>query len=992
MKTNKCELVKLARPAVSAAALGLAYGLWAASPVLKDGVLTYEVAATDTETKAFSSYGAVSKVVKTGAGVLDVSADNSAYAGTVEIEEGSACMKNGNALGGKSATVYVRNGASLRTDYVSAQSDRTINCPVHIVGDGPDHKGAIYCTNASMGDNMFQDSVYLDGPATVGGSSRFGFYAVMNGHTLTNAIAVGQHIFRGVNASAPGHVVYTGSGIHVVSGSFNGSEANTFTIATSGGRLGWWNSGVAPAWTLLVKENGGLSGGNGSSETVNCWGGPIVIDRGRTLTLGSYNNNCSSGAKGVISGEGGVTCNGNDANFLGYLFSANTYTGATKVTRGTLVAKANKSIPEASPITLDGGSLRYVLDSGCWELSEVYRRLAKTSVPNGSVRLWTSNGQNVTDALGFTLQSANMGIGHDGPGALTTTGKIVGGVLNNWAGTWTISPTEPGSSATRVRLLDNASGKMVFKDAGYWYFGTATSEVGSANTPRLVLDDTAFGGKETTGGSSRGAILNVANAQNTRGVVELIGDKASMTNFINLGNAAKSVGAVYQNGGTVLMSCNSTADGHWGGGGYGFYDVAKGKLSVGHCLNMGYVGDGSRGTAVLRVSGGKVTLGGDLFVNCGATGVVHMTSGEISCATSNLRLGQRQWSDGGARGLGIFTVDGENAVASLNCLSLGQRPDPSFGVANINRGVLAVKTAIGRMPTNFGDTFYTEANQPKGYVNFNGGTLRALASIGFFSTEALTKPTKVTAFEGGATFDANGFSATVNQPVEAPTGCGVTSIDLPAEFVQTGWLGPQHVAIFGGSGHGATAITDFDQASGKITKIIVTSPGQGYQEGDVVTAAIPNASNNGVLACTAHVSALVSGGLTVTNSSATAGTVTLKEVNTYAGATVVAAGTLKLGVAGAIPAGSAVTVVAGKGVLDLNGFAWPTGSTLTVDCGSLPLAPANFAQRHLTLVKGIGATMPTVTNLDSLPYPWTVELRNGNLTACCKVGMMIQLK
>ena len=27
--------------------------------------------------------------------------------------------------------------------------------------------------------------------------------------------------------------------------------------------------------------------------------------------------------------------------------------------------------------------------------------------------------------------------------------------------------------------------------------------------------------------------------------------------------------------------------------------------------------------------------------------------------------------------------------------------------------------------------------------------------------------------------------------------------------------------------------------------------------------------------------------------------------------------------------------------------------------------------------------MPTVTNLDSLPYPWTVELRNGDLTASC---------
>lgn len=963
------------------------------APTLNDGVLTYDVEESETETATFASHGAVTKVVKKGAGTLVVSADNSAFAGTVEVAEGVLSMSNGNAAGGKSTTVYVRSGAQLKTTYASAQSDKTIYCPVHIDGDGPDHKGAIYCTNTSMGDNMFQGSVYLDGPATIGGSSRFGFYVVMNGHTLTNAVP-GEHIFRGVNDTNPGHIVYAALGTMVISGSLNGSAANTLTLAKSGTKLGWWNSSIAPAWTLKLEENGSIAGGSGNSESVNNWGGPVVIAKGKVLTLGTYNNKAnSSGSKGVISGEGAVCVDGGHDGYVGYLFAANTYTGSTKVVKGTLVAKANKSIPEASPITVNGGHLRYVLDSGCWEMSEVNKRLAKTTQPNGSVRLWTSSGQNVTDATGFTTPSTAFGIGHDGPGALTTTGKIVGGVLNNWAGTWTISPTVAGSSATRVRLLDSASGKMVFKDAGYWYFGTATSDVGSANTPRLVIDNTVFGGKETTGGSARGATLNVANVQNTRGIVELIGDKASMTNYINLGNAAKSVGAVYQNGGTVRMSCNSTADGHWGGGGYGFYDAAAGSLSIGHCLNMGYISDGSCGTAVMRVSGGKLTVGGDLFVNCGATGVVHLTSGEILNSANNIRLGQRQWSDGGARGLGIFTIDGADAVANLNCLSLGQRPAPSFGVANVNKGVLAVKTAIGRMPTNSGETFYTAADQPKGYVNFNGGTLRTLAaSLNFFATGDLTKPTKVTAFAGGATFDANGLSATVNLPVEAPDGCGVTSIDLPADFVQTGWLGPQHVSIRGGSGHGATAITDFDQASGKITKIIVTSPGQGYQAGDVVTATMPNANYNGTLTCTAHVAELVSGGLTVTNSSATAGTITLAKANTYTGPTVVAAGTLKVGAEGAIPAGSAITIVAGAGTLDLNGFSLPSGATITVDGHALKADPKTYAERHFTLVKGVGSTTPTVTNPGDLPYPWTVAVRNGNLMADCGKGMTILVK
>lgn len=964
------------------------------APTLNDGVLTYDVEESETETATFASHGAVTKVVKKGAGTLVVSADNSAFAGTVEVAEGVLSMSNGNAAGGKSTTVYVRSGGQLMTTYASAQGDQSIFCPVHIDGDGPDHTGAIFCKYTNMGDNMFQGSVYLDGPATVGGSSRFGFYVVMNGQTLTNAVPC-EHVFRGVNATNPGHIVYAAKGIMVLSGALNGSAANTLTLATTGAKLGWWNSGVLPVWTLKVEEDGSIAGGSGNSESVNNWGGPVVIAKGKVLTLGTYNNKAnSSGSKGVISGEGSVCVNGGNDGYVGYLFAANTYTGETKVEKGTLVAKANKSIPEASPITVNGGILRYVLDSGCWEMSEVNKRLANTALPDGSVRLWTSSGQNVTDVGDFATPSAAFGIGHDGPGSLTTTGKIVGGVLNNWAGTWTIAPTVAGSSATRVRLLDSASGKMVFKNAGCWTFlKDNNSEIGSANTPRLVIDNTVFAGAETKSGSDIGPYMWVGGGAGCRGVVEITGATASMTNKLYLGSSTNAVGAAYQNGGKVRMSCNSTADGAWGAGGYGFYDAAAGSLSIGHCLNLG---NGSKtGTGILRASGGDVNVGGDMFVSSGGTGVVHVTAGTLTFPTGTLRLGQKQWANADPCGLGILTVDGADALVKLCYLSLGQRQAPAFSAANLNKGVLAVQTAIARMSqTGDGKTkFYTEADQPKAYVNFNGGTLRTLAaSLNFFATGDLTKPTKVTAFAGGATFDANGLSATVNLPVEAPDGCGVTSIDLPADFVQTGWLGPQHVSIRGGSGHGATAITDFDQASGKITKIIVTSPGQGYRAGDVVTATMPNANYNGTLACTAHVAELVSGGLTVTNSSATAGTITLAKANTYTGPTVVAAGTLKVGAEGAIPAGSAITIVAGAGTLDLNGFSLPSGATITVDGHALKADPKTYAERHFTLVKGVGSTTPTVTNPGDLPYPWTVAVRNGNLMADCGKGMTILVK
>ena len=186
-----------------------------------------------------------------------------------------------------------------------------------------------------------------------------------------------------------------------------------------------------------------------------------------------------------------------------------------------------------------------------------------------------------------------------------------------------------------------------------------------------------------------------------------------------------------------------------------------------------------------------------------------------------------------------------------------------------------------------------------------------LADLYLFGTGALTKPTKVTVFAGGAVIDANGHNSFVSAPLEAPSGWGVASIALPQDFVRTDWLGPQHVSILGGSGRGATAITDFDATSGTISRIIVTSPGQGYAEGDTLAVSIPNNHYTSNLVCTATLAPLASGGLTVTNSAATAGTITLNAVNTYTGATVVAAGTLKVGVANAIAASRAARVAPG---------------------------------------------------------------------------------
>ena len=301
---------------------GRAFG----APVFNNGVLTYTVAAGDTETEAntFASYGTVTSVVKEGDGTLKLTVSNSSYDGTVDIKAGILDCAHGHALGSTSGTVYVRDGAQLKPTFSAAsQGEVNISPLVHIIGEGPDGNGAIRAMNGGMGDNTFSKGVTLDGPATVGGSSRIGFYFNMNGHTLTDKVSA-EHLIRGINSVNPGHIVYSGGYRLVVSGAFNGSSANTLTIAKAGGLVCFWNTTVSPAWTLLVNENASIAAGAGNDKSRNRWSGPVVIAAGKTLTLTHYSSPAAGvavGASGPISGDGKVVVAANNYSGLkAYLF------------------------------------------------------------------------------------------------------------------------------------------------------------------------------------------------------------------------------------------------------------------------------------------------------------------------------------------------------------------------------------------------------------------------------------------------------------------------------------------------------------------------------------------------------------------------------------------------------------------------------------------------------------------------------------------------
>src|SRR5207302_503954 len=156
---------------------------------------------------------------------------------------------------------------------------------------------------------------------------------------------------------------------------------------------------------------------------------------------------------------------------------------------------------------------------------------------------------------------------------------------------------------------------------------------------------------------------------------------------------------------------------------------------------------------------------------------------------------------------------------------------------------------------------------PVGYLNLNGGTLKAQANAASY----LAGLTRATVYSGGLTLDDNGASITVGQALLAPTGTGVVSIVVSGA---TNYVGAPYVNISGGNPTiPATAVANWD-GSGTISTITMTSFGDGYTSAPTVTL-LDGGGTAGTLTATLGTGTSASGGLTKNG----VGTLTLSGAN-----------------------------------------------------------------------------------------------------------------
>ena len=474
----------------------------------------------------------------------------------------------------------------------------------------------------------------------------------------------------------------------------------------------------------------------------------------------------------------------------------------------------------------------------------------------------------------ISLSNGSGVLAGSGSGALTYTGSVtataekcefvLGGNSKKpsvFAGTIATEPYTPafaksGQGEWILKNWQNTVGDVHV--AG----GTLTIPAGESLTSGAAT-------KVTIGGEEDGATLKVEAG-------------ASVSGAFTVASGSTSVGAVYQDGGTVNRISSGASSQAWiGYNGLGYYRLAGGTVDVDEAACV--IGNGGQG--FLDQLGGEVRLGGTFYVGYSGAGFVRQRGGLLSTGAQRIYL-----VGSGAKWSSFYVIEGD-AVTDLGegtfYLAGGGRTGvkgPLKAIINLNGGELRCN-GLGRHPSYLLDT-------SRSYVNFNGGSYMPTKYTSPFGGAAGSYPTiphRVTVFERGMTInvrkDASYGSAI---PFKAPTGNSVISVPLPPQLADRTFSAPPYVEIFDveGQGDGATACVEVDPTTKRLTKVTVTSPGWDYVSAKAVFVMADQ------VLCTndCSLAAVKSGGFTKIGE----GAFELSQTNTYTGATVVKAGTLRL--------------------------------------------------------------------------------------------------
>ena len=875
---------------------------------------------------------------KAGAGVLTVAAKSPDFAGDIVVKEGTLRFgAAGSAFAHAGGTLTVEPGAALdvAAPALSAESVNLGARTVVVSGAGPDGKGAIVNGGGRSQYNALRNGA-LAGDAVFGGggaalsetAGRWDFRGgalVLNGHSVTK-IGSNMVCLTGMALSTGDRPVT----IDVREGYWSSETSTDYTQGPEntlrvrgGATLDLYEMAKPVTWTLDL-EDGARLRFRGGKDGQNAVASPIELPPSGRVTLAANAGACGE-LRGAVSGAAQLRVAGGGGGRVS-LYGTNTYAGGTFVSGGDLYAAHKDALPgyaDPARLSVTNATLILAADDAAWTAAD-----AKALVAGGQLADAAWLGVSVKGAPVAWNEDLVFPKGHFAKydaGRLTVDGRLeTPGTLAVRGGALTLT----GERANAARRLFVYGAALVVTNGATLAVSAASgldSQIDSAVRSALAEVDVPAGATLRAATdcpvNKASAGLLVGAAENGRGL--LVVDGGTVRHKVNLGSwSARAQGAVHQFGGLVENQGGASNDIRVGDAGYGYYELGGGTLDW---WGYGTIGAGATATGVMVMHGGlfryvpKYTAA-RLGLSRGGSGAFYMDGGLVDFTASGvyLALGENDDNGKGADGRSTFTVDGTGeARFGGKGAWFGNRKDHT-AVINLNGGGVL---ECGTLQVN---ASYGEANRDTlvALLNFDGGTFRAAGSYALFPSDAAYHADAVTLYGGGAVFDASNFTLTVNHPLRAASGRGVAAIELPKAIRDaTGYTGAPFVKIAGGGGRGATAICVYDARARKVTGVKITSPGEDYTSAPTATITGGGYTNVYTVAATLAANA-ATGGLTVRSATGT-GTVALTAANAFAGEVAVESGTLRLGAAGAFPAGNDLRLAGG--VLD--------GAGLTITAG-----------------------------------------------------------
>jgi fibronectin-binding autotransporter adhesin len=745
-------------------------------------------------------------------------------------------------------------------------------------------------TNVSAGTLNVGSTGYLAGSsvnASAGATVNF-----LPGSSTSLSTALIDNGTVNLNNSSPTFTTITGAGslnlngaaLTISGGTFSGTINSIGSLAAIGGTLilagndtytGGTNVSVGATVTVastgslysstVLFDNGTVNFNNASQSIASLNSGNVVSK----VVLNSAALSISGGGTytGIISGNGSLNIVGGTFDSLG----ANTFTGSTNVSAGTLI-----------------------IDSG--------GALASTSVS-------VSSGATLNDATGGVL-SASTALLDNGTvtiGANTQTLASVDGTgtLNVSGSTLTVLAT--GSPSSAVSLID--TGTVILEAPSQ----TLTTLNG---TGKLNLSGTAL--TVTGGGTFSGAISNTGSLNISGGTLTLLGASTytGPTTIVNskviasatgLGNASSGI---YIDNATLNVSSGSMS----------FSNVSH-PVMVGpdgatfYFYNGGFTGNGISGSGPITLAGGTMSVGANSSTYDGyvtlLAGRLYFTSDQFPLITGmnvasgayynivdngsptyNFAPGASLIINGngvaGSSIPGAFVVSEQSglSVAATFANPVQLAGNSSIGVyngvgGNVSSLVISKVISGPYLLTKLGDGALkmTASNSYSGGTQVSQGVLTGTVTGAFGSGDLLIAPT------GTASAD---YAAIVNSTYSIAPSANVTVDSNNALASGTLNLFGKNEMIGSLSGNSVYSSVYLGNSSG-------TSLTTGNSNSTTFAGVISDSVSNGG----SGVGSLIIQGT---------GTFTLTNVNNYSGGTFVNSGTLVLTTTGALPLGTNLSI------------------------------------------------------------------------------------